>query len=55
MTSSSQTKARRVLLEAGPTMTLERLIAFGRKLFGRDPTPDEIAYMKKELPHLPER
>ncbi len=55
MTSSSQTKARRVLLEAGPTMTLERLIALGRKLFGRDPTPEEIAYAKAKLPHLPEK
>ncbi len=55
MTTSSQTKARRVLLEAGPTMTLERLFAFCKKLFGRDPTPEEIAYAKAKLPHLPER
>ncbi len=55
MTTVSQTKPRRVLVEAGPTMTLERLTAFGKKFLGRDPTEQEVAYMKAILPHLPER
>ena len=40
-------KPRLVLLEAGPKLTLERVIAFGTKFLGRPPTDEELR-------HLPE-
>ncbi len=53
--TESEARIRRILREVGPNTTLERLIALGKEFAGRDPTPAEIAYLKKLLPDVPEK
>ncbi len=51
----SSTKPRRILTEAGPRLTIERVIAFTEKLFGRPLTQVEIEEAKEMLPQIPEK
>jgi len=47
--------AKPIAFAESATLTIEKVIAFGRKVLGREPTPEELAYMKKRLAHLPEK
>ena len=42
-------KAKLVLLEGGPGLTIERILAFSRKMLGRELTEDEIAKTYEDL------
>jgi len=48
-------KAKLVLLEGGPGLTIERLMKFMEKMFGRPMTEKDREEARSYLPHLPEK